>query len=283
MLNPDPVTRPATPANSVKRWWPAPIIPVSVFVHVAALAAVLLQPQWWPWALGAVAANHLLICCGVLMPKSRLLGPNLTRLPKAAIQRREICLTFDDGPDPRVTPLVLDLLDRHGAKASFFCVGEKAAGLPQLLAEILRRGHSVENHSHRHSHLFSFYGLSRLRRDIGLAQEVLSAGSGARPGFFRAPAGFRGLLLDRVLTEHRLRYVSWTRRGFDGVSTDAVRIFQRLIRDLAAGDILLLHDRSATSGNSAVVQVLPQLLDKIAALNLRAVSLPAALRDDCGN
>ena len=264
----------------VRRWQPAPIIPISALVHATAFAVVLLQSQWWPWVAGVVATNHLLIFCAVLMPRSRLLGPNLTRLPKAAILRREICLTFDDGPDPQVTPRVLDLLDRHGAKASFFCVGEKAASYPQLLAEIVRRGHSVENHSYGHSNLFSVYGLSRLRREIGFAQKALTTGSGGIPLFYRAPVGFRGLLLDRVLAEQGLRYVSWTRRGFDGVSTDAMRVLQRLTHRLAAGDILLMHDKDATDGEPTVMQVLPALLDSIAALGLHSVSLPAALRDE---
>jgi hypothetical protein len=74
--------------------------------------------------------------------------------------------------------------------------------------------------------------------------------------------------------------VSWTRRGFDSVSTDSVRILQRLTRGLAAGDILLLHDTRRTDGEAAVLHVLPVLLDRIAALGLCSVSLPMALRDE---
>jgi peptidoglycan/xylan/chitin deacetylase (PgdA/CDA1 family) len=280
---PNPASCHGSAAKGVKRWRPAPIIPMSIFVHISGVVAVWLQPGWWPCVVGIVAANHLLIFCAVLTPRSRLLGPNLTRLPSAAIRRREICLTFDDGPDSQVTPRVLDLLDHYSAKASFFCVGTKAAAFPQLLAEIARRGHSVENHSHGHSCLFAFYGLSRLRRDISHAQQVLTHGAGKAPSFFRAPAGFRGLLLDRVLSEQGLRYVSWTRRGYDGVSADTARIAQRLKRGLAAGDILLLHDRCLPQRDSTVMQVLPALLERIDALGLHAVSLPEAMRDEPGD
>lgn len=279
----NPVSRQVNAAKGVKRWRPAQIIPASIFVHISGVVAVWSQPVWWPWVAGVVVANHLLIFCAVLTPRSSLLGPNLTRLPKGSIERREICLTFDDGPDPQVTPLVLDMLDRHGAKASFFCVGKKAAEYPYLLEEIVRRGHSVENHSHRHSYWFAFFGRSRLRREIGCAQKALADGAGKAPSFFRAPVGFRGILLDRVLAEQGLRYVSWTRRGFDGVSSDAARIAQRMKRNLAAGDILVLHDKCLPQGDSTVMQVLPALLDKIAASGLHAISLPAALRDESGN
>jgi peptidoglycan/xylan/chitin deacetylase (PgdA/CDA1 family) len=281
MSNPAPCH--VSAANGVKHWRPALIIPASIFVHTAGVVVVWLQPGWWPWVASVVVANHLLIFCAVLTPRSKLLGPNLTHLPRAAIRRREICLTFDDGPDPQVTPRVLDLLDRHGAKASFFCVGKRAAEYPQLLAEIVRRGHSVENHSHGHSYWFAFFGRSRLRREIRSSQQALGNGAGQVPLCFRAPVGFRGIFLDRVLAEQGLRYVSWTRRGFDGVSTDAKSVFRRLGDGLAAGDILLLHDKNTVDGNPAVVQVLPALLDKIAALGLHAVSLPAALRDESGN
>lgn len=270
-------------ARLARRWRPAPFLLISAFAHVAALIVVLLQPQWWPWVVGVVAINQVLIFYAVLTPRSALLGANLVRLPDAAIQRREICLTFDDGPDPLVTPKVLDLLDRYGAKASFFCVGERAVAFPQLLEEIVARGHSVENHSYGHSNFFSFYGLSRLRKEIGLAQRALTTTSSRAPLFYRAPVGFRGFLLDRVLAECGLRYVSWTRRGFDGVSTDATRVLQRLTRGLAAGDILLMHDKNMKGGEPAVIQVLPALLDKIAALGLRAVSLPTALREEFGD
>ena len=269
-------------ARKVQAWRHTPIILISAFVHVIALALVVLQPNEWPWALGTVAANHLVIGCGVLTPCSSLLGANLTRLPKSAIQRGEICLTFDDGPDPQITPRVLDLLDRHRAKASFFCIGKKAAAHPELLSEIVRRGHSVENHSDTHSYWFAFYGISRLRGDIGVAQSALVTGAGHAPLFFRAPVGFRGPLLDRVLEERSLRYVSWTRRGFDGVSTNPEHILRRLTDGLAAGDILLLHDRMNASGDAPILTVLPELLDRAAALGLRAVSLPAALHDESG-
>lgn len=262
-----------------RRWRPAPILLVSILVHVVSAVIVVIKPSWWPWVTAAIVANHLIICLAVLTPRSNLLGSNLTRLPWSAAQRAEVCLTFDDGPDPQITPQVLDLLDRYNAKASFFCVGKHAAAFPQLMREIVRRGHSVENHSHNHPHAFAFYGWPRLRREIDSAQRALSQSAGQSPIFFRAPAGFRGPLLDPVLAARGLRYVSWTRRGFDGVSTDSKRILRRLTNGLAAGDILLLHDRNSPRGDPAVLKVLPALLDQIASHGLHAVSLPAAFRE----
>ena len=262
-------------------WRPAPVMWLSAALHTVALAMILLQPALWPWALGIVAANHLLLSCAVLWPRGRVLGPNLTRLSAAAAERGEVSLNFDDGPDPEVTPRVLDLLDRHQARASFFCIGEKAAAHPDLVKEIARRGHSVENHSHRHSSLFAFYGLRGLRREVRQAQAAIAGAAGRAPGFFRAPAGFRSPFLDPVLAGLGLRYVSWTRRGFDTVDGNAAAVLRRLTRGLTAGDVLLLHDGAQArtpEGEPVVLAVLPRLLEALAAAHLKSVSLPAAFR-----
>ena len=251
-----------------------PIMRASVLVHAAVIVVLAADPQGWPWALGVLAANHFVLLCAALSPNDRLLGPNLSRLPASAAGRGEICLTFDDGPSPEVTPHVLDLLDRFQARASFFCIGERAAAHPELVREIARRGHSIENHSYHHRSAFAFFGTSWLKRQVEAAQGTLTALAGRPPAFFRAPAGFRSPLLHFVLSNLGLRYVSWTRRGFDTVSRDPRRILRRLTRGLAAGDVLLLHDSAPI-----VLDVLPALLGELAARGLRSVSLATA----CGN
>ena len=102
------------------RWHPPALIRVSVAVHALALAGLVIAPAHWPWALGTVIANHLLLTAVGLWPRSHWLGPNWTRLPAAATARNEIALTIDDGPDPLVTPQVLDLLDQYAVRATFF-------------------------------------------------------------------------------------------------------------------------------------------------------------------
>ena len=261
--------------ESSRRWRPTPVIWVSLLLHAASAVLLTADLQTWPWVLGLLAANHLVLVCAVLSPRDRLLGPNLSRLPASAAGRGEICLTFDDGPEPDVTPRVLDLLDRFQAKASFFCIGEKAAAHPELVREIAHRGHSVENHSYHHRRAFAFFGISRLRREVEAAEQTLTSIAGRPPAFFRAPAGFRSPMLDPVLAAAALRYISWTRRGFDAVSGDPQRILQRLTRGLAAGDVLLLHDSAPV-----VLAVLPALLGELAARGLKAVSLEAACGDE---
>jgi len=253
-----------------------------MLVHAAGVVVLVLVPSLWPWVLGGLVVNHLLLTAAVLWPRGRVLGPNLVRLPIAAVARNEVSLNFDDGPDPEVTPRVLDLLDRYQARASFFCIGEKAAAFPELVKEIARRGHSVENHSHRHSNAFAFYGLGGLRREVDAAQAAIAGITGRSPAFFRAPAGFRSPLLDPVMAACGLRYVTWTRRGFDTVHGDAESVLRRLNRGLGPGDILLMHDGAPArtrEGEPVVLAVLPALLDQLAARGLKSVTLPDACRD----
>ncbi|MEO8007750.1 MAG: polysaccharide deacetylase family protein [Betaproteobacteria bacterium] len=258
-------------------WGPSPLIWITLFLHAAGTVALLARPQWWPSILAALALNHVVLALIGLWPRSRLLGANMLRLPDAAASRNEIALTFDDGPDPDVTPKVLGILDSHQAKASFFVIGDKAAAHPELAREIVRRGHRIENHSLRHSNFFGFFVWAALRKDIGSAQEIIAEITGRAPAFFRSPMGIRNPLLDPVIARLGLRYITWTRRGFDTVARDPVIVLGRLTRQLSAGDILLLHDRRTGHQRAMVLEVLPALLDRIAEAGLKPVSLPQAM------
>lgn len=257
-----------------------PLLWATGAVHAGALVALLAAPAQWPWALAALALNHAVLTAVGLWPRSTALGENLLRLPAAAAARREVAITIDDGPDPEVTPAVLDLLDAHGARATFFCIAERAARHPALVREIVQRGHSVQNHSHVHRHHFSLLGPRGFAREIGAAQDVLAPLAGEAPRFFRAPAGLRNPFLAPVLHRLGLTLASWTRRGFDTRERDPQRVLQRLTRGLAAGDILLLHDGHCArdaQGRPVVLTVLPQLLAELRRLQLVAVTLPQAL------
>ena len=257
-------------------WKPTLLIRASIALHGLALAAVIAEPAQWRWALGAVAINHLLLTAVGLWPRSTWLGPNWSRLPATATARNEIALTIDDGPDPLVTPQVLDILDRHAAQATFFCVGEKAARYPELCREIIRRGHAVENHSQHHRHTFSLLGPRGFRRELEAAQHTLSQITGQRPVFFRAPAGLRNPFLDPVLAQLGLTLASWSARGFDTRIGDAERVKHALLHELRAGAILLLHDGNAArtpQGVPVILNVLPAVLESAAAAGLNFVSL----------
>lgn len=262
------------------RWRPTPVVAGSIGLHCVAGMSMILAADTWAWALGAVIANHVFIGGVAMWPRSALLGPNFTRLPVAAAARGEIALTFDDGPDPDVTPRVLEILDAHGARATFFCIADKAKRHPEVVREIARRGHAVENHSCGHQHTFPLLGLGGIRRELAAAQAALTELTGRAPRFFRAPAGLRNPLLDPVLHDMGLKLVSWTRRGFDTRTGDAHLVAARLENGLAAGDILLLHDghcARTARGIPVVLEVLPRILGAARSRGLKPVPLPQAI------
>ena len=262
-----------------RRWRPTPFIGASVMGHAAAAGLVALRPATWPWALGALVVDHAALTVAGLWPRCALLGPNLTRLSSAAAARGEVALTIDDGPEPEVTPLLLDLLDLRGARATFFCIGERVIAQPGLARDIVRRGHAIENHSHRHLRRFSLLGPRAMAAEVTAAQSAISDVVGVAPRYFRAPAGLRNPFLEPILARLGLQLTSWTRRGFDTVMQRPAVVIQRLMRGLAAGDILLLHDghsaRSA-SGQPVAIEVLPALLDGFALSRLSTVTLGGA-------
>ncbi|MBT9567668.1 MAG: polysaccharide deacetylase family protein [Thiobacillus sp.] len=255
---------------------PTPFIRASFALHGVAAFAVLIAPAYWHWALAAITANHLVITATGLWPRSTWLGPNWVRLPAAAAARNEVALTIDDGPDPAVTPQVLDLLDRHAVKATFFCVGVEAARHPTLCREIVRRGHAVENHSQHHRHSFSFLGPRGYLRELQAAQTTLGQLAGEAPLFFRAPAGLRNPFLAPVLTRLGLTLASWSARGFDTRVGNPAQVRQALLDKLRPGAILLLHDGHSArteAGTPVILDVLPDLFDAAASAGLHWVRL----------
>lgn len=261
--------------------WSSPSVAASTVIHAGAAAASLLNPGAWPWALGAVVANHAVLTAAGLWPRSRLLGPNWTHLPEPSARLGQVAVTIDDGPHPAVTPLVLAQLAERRVHATFFCVGERVERHAGLAREIVRQGHTIENHSQHHRHNFSLLGPRRMQTEIARAQDSILRVTGSRPLFFRAPAGLRNPFLDPVLNRLELRLASWTRRGFDTVNGDPDAVWRRLTHTLRGGDILLLHDgnaASAPSGRPVILEVLPRLLDTLRDQALTPVTLRAALQ-----
>lgn len=261
-------------------WYSSPLVRASLALHALAFAALLAQRDWWPWIVALVVADHLFVLAVGLWPRSQWLGPNWTQLPAAAALRKEIALTIDDGPDPMVTPQVLGLLERYACRATFFCIAQQAQRHPELCREIVRRGHTIENHSQRHSHRFSVLGPRGLARELQDSQDTIARVCGVRPLFFRAPAGMRNMFLQPVLASLGLRLASWSARGFDTRVRDARRVGSSLLRGLRPGAILLLHDGHCAftpQGVPVIVEVLPAVLEAAAAAGLRAVTLREAL------
>ena len=265
------------PPGPSPRYRPSPFLRVSAMAHLVALGGLAVRPHLWPFLVGVMVADHVGLALGSLLPRARLLGPNVTSMPRSSAVRGEVALTIDDGPLPGVTPAVLDVLNSHNARASFFCVGERVHKYPQIISEAADRGHRIENHTWSHPNGFAFLPPSLLARQIDRAQDAIHTAAGRQPEYFRAPAGIRSPWLEPILHRRGLRLASWTRRGFDTVTRSPSRVIGRLLTGLAPGHVLLLHDGAASTGTASdhmILSVLPELLTEIDRRGLKAVPLP---------
>ena len=147
----------------------------------------------------------------LLAPSSQMVCRVFTHFETA---RREVWLTIDDGPDAQDSPRILDLLDRHHARATFFLIGERAARAPALVAEILRRGHEIGHHTQTHPlRTFWYASRARVRRELDDGLAAFAASGAGRPRWFRAPAGIKSFFLSAALKERGLQCVGWNVRS----------------------------------------------------------------------
>ncbi len=188
-------------------------------------------------AVAAVAAAAGLSAWGAMAPSAELFGATLHRLSMPGA----LALTFDDGPNPAVTPGLLDLLDRHGARATFFLVGKHVRAAAGLAREIAGRGHSLGNHTETHPSLL-WLSSKRIREELDRCQDAIAQAAGRRARWMRPPYGFRGPQLGPIV--HRGGWAGvamWSLTGYDWKPQPAEKLIARL-RRARSGDIVLLHD-----------------------------------------
>lgn len=224
--------------------------------------------------VGIPSAGFLaLFADGVARPGSRLLYPTVTRGRRDS---RRIALTFDDGPDPEVTPAVLDALARHGAQATFFSIGRALEEHPELARRLVAEGHELGNHSWRHSRWQNLFGAGAHAREIERGERAIAAvtGSQATP-LYRPPIGLKSPQLARVASRRRLTLVAWSLHSRDTRSTDPMRVARHVLDRVRPGDIVLMHDGHDRPGRRRPVcaQAVALILQGLRAKGLQCVTV----------
>ncbi len=187
-----------------------------------------------------------------------------------ATTQREVWLTIDDGPDPEDTPRILALLEAHGARATFFVIGEKVEAHPALVRNIVAAGHEVAHHTQTHP-LASFWCASpkRLGRELDEGMATLGA-AGVRSARFRSPAGVKNLWLGSALAARGLICIGWSARGRESWRADVDDVVHRVTRGLAPGSILLLHEGPRVPATIRV-HAIGRTLERLRELGYRCV------------
>jgi peptidoglycan/xylan/chitin deacetylase (PgdA/CDA1 family) len=228
----------------------------------------------WAGAGVAAAAGVGLVARGMFSPRSRLLGPVVFRGTAASPPR--VALTFDDGPDERATPRILEVLQRYEVPAAFFVIGRNVERHPALVEQIHRAGHLVGNHSYHHDRLGTFRRLCYWRQELARTDSVIAPIVGGRPRLFRPPMGFRNWHIARAVREGGYVATTWTARAFDSLNSSAARILERLDLRSEAGSILALHDGQEPGrcrDLASTIEALPQLIERLRDRGLEPVRL----------
>ena len=184
---------------------------------------------------------------------------------------KKIALTFDDGPSS-YTLEVLDLLKKYNVKAIFFCIGKNIEMYPEIVKQIIAEGHLVGNHSYSHSPFFDFYNAKKITEEIQQTDTLLEKFTSKKINFFRPPYGVTTPSIRRALKITGHKVIGWNIRSLDGGTKNQNLIFNRIIKRISPGGIVLLHDTASHS-----VLVLEQFLQFLQNQNYQVVSVEELL------
>lgn len=224
------------------------------------------------WASSLALAGYALLgTLGVFWPERGMYGRLLWHGPA----KPELALTFDDGPSPLTTPLVLERLAATGVRATFFLVGRKAQAHPQLVRDIVAAGHEVALHGYEHDRLFSLRLGAHVARDIARTQDTLERAGAPRSKLFRPPVGFVSHFTVWGAHQAGVTLVGCSARALDGFRSASVdKVARRLVRAVRPGALLAMHDAAERDDYTpASIAALPRVLETIRQRQLRTVTL----------
>lgn len=175
----------------------------------------------------------------------------------------KIALTFDDGPHPRYTPQILDILDKYGIKATFFSIGVNADNYPEAMELIIKRGHEIGNHTYTHPHV-SRLDPTDLHREIEKCEAALYSHTDIKTKLFRPPEGMIEGCVKSVIKQLEYKVILWDIDTMDWAHTPPEKIAENVIKNVSSGDIILMHDYIAYNSPTpeALELFIPILLEK---------------------
>jgi peptidoglycan/xylan/chitin deacetylase (PgdA/CDA1 family) len=199
---------------------------------------------------------------GAFYRNSPIFGRPITQLHTTG---RAVALTFDDGPNPQSTPLILDALALRGARATFFILGRHAERWPQIVRRIAEEGHAIGNHGYYHRKLH-FKSPRYVRTDLTLGTDTIERASAVRPTLFRAPHGFRSPWVSSIAWSLGQRTVGWSLGVWDSDRPGVDVIAHRAVSGAHPGSILLLHDGDgydAAGDRMQTAHAVPLIVDRL--------------------
>lgn len=245
------------------------ITSVFLFIGAAAILLALFGVVSWYWFFALTILWIALTAWGVFDIRQSYFTDVFYKRKHS--DGKSIALTFDDGPTA-ITDELLDLLQRHRAKATFFCIGKQIKNHPVIFQRIIAEGHTVANHTMHHSPFIGFFSTDRVMQEIRSCDEVIQHLTTVNPKLFRPPYGVTNPLLAKAVKQTKHQVIGWSNRSLDTVMTDENKIYDRVISRLKAGDIVLFHDTTAKT-----LRVVERVLLFMEAQNLQSVTVDKLL------
>lgn len=166
-----------------------------------------------------------------------------------------ICFTFDDGPDPELTPKILEILESENVKGAFFVIGNKVEMYPHIVKELYDKGHVIANHTYSHSNKIAMFSSGELKNDIEQCSTAIEKAIGKPSSLFRPPYGVTTPRYRKVLHQLKLQSIGWSLRSFDTIMKSKEELTARVARLIAPGSIILMHDN-----RSVTLSALPDII-----------------------
>jgi peptidoglycan-N-acetylglucosamine deacetylase len=217
-----------------------------VFLIITALALIEYFIFQFPWyyLLQIPILYVAIIGYGSAVIKA---GFFMKSICKAETNDKILALTFDDGPDPVKTPLILEVLKQYHVKATFFVIGKKIKGSEPVLLKIKEEGHLIANHSFSHSYFFDFFSTQKVTEDLMAANKEIKTVTGITPVLFRPPYGVTNPNIAKAVAKLKLSSIGWNVRSLDTVIQDSEKLYKRVTSRIQPGSILLFHDTGSNT------------------------------------
>jgi peptidoglycan/xylan/chitin deacetylase (PgdA/CDA1 family) len=246
---------------------------VNIFFALFILAWFILDSQFHftPAAYGWILLVYVAVLfCGCYFIQ---LNYFLKSVCSGNRNKKEIALSFDDGPDESFTPAILDTLKESGAEAVFFCIGKKIPGREEILRRITNEGHLIGNHSYSHHYFFDLFPAGKMLEDLRQMNQLVNEVTGLTPRLFRPPYGVTNPGVKKAVEEGGFVSIGWDLRSLDTVIRDENRLLEKVLRRVKPGSILLFHDTS-----EATVKMLPRLIRELRQREYRFVRLDKLIK-----
>jgi peptidoglycan/xylan/chitin deacetylase (PgdA/CDA1 family) len=192
------------------------------------------------------------------------------------VRQKVVALTFDDGPHPTFTPEILAVLDKYHVKATFFMIGERMQQYPQIVKQVLTRGHTIGNHTYTHPHNIEAERPAQIIRELDMCEQVIERMTGKRACLFRPPLGLVNGTVVTIAEEEGYRTILWTVSADHHDAPTPRAMAERVLKRVRPGAIILAHDGTFKSRWKDVA-ALPLIIEALRKQGYKFVTVPELL------